>query len=53
MRHFEYKGFDCFDDGGPDAKWIGRRPDGLKLRADTKQGLKGLITEIIANGDRR
>jgi len=40
----DYKGFYLIRDGGPDAPWIGRRPDGVKLRADTLAGLKAMVS---------
>lgn len=46
-----YKGFWLNRSGGPDAPWIARHDDGRKYRADTLQGLKHLVTEMIATGD--
>lgn len=39
----DYKGFVVTRDGGSDAPWRGWHPDGVKYRADTLEGLLGLI----------
>lgn len=39
----DYKGFVVNRDGGPDAPWRAWHPEGIKYRADTLEGLLGLI----------
>lgn len=51
FRSFTYKGFYCDNTAGPDARWNTLGPDG-RLRADTKAGLKHLITETLAKQGR-